>query len=52
MAQDEHGYARVWLEYLADHRQRGLRVLHYGGTGAAVLMLVAAVVGASPWLRW
>ena len=32
-------YARFWPRYLAAHRDRRTRVLHYLGTGAAVLLL-------------
>jgi hypothetical protein len=47
---DEGGYARFWLDYLAEHRQPGTRAWHYAGTGGALLMLAAAAAGGSPWL--
>lgn len=50
MAQTEHGYAQFWLDYLGEHRRRGNRVLHYCGTGTALMLLLAAAVVGSPGL--
>ena len=43
-------YADFWPYYLREHRNATARRLHVLGTGAALLLLLAAVVLMNPWL--
>jgi hypothetical protein len=43
------GYAEFWPHYVAEHRRAGTRRLHFAGTTAALLCLLAAVVTLNPW---
>jgi hypothetical protein len=43
-------YAEFWPFYLREHAQRATRVIHIGGTCAAVAFVVAAVVLRNWWL--
>jgi hypothetical protein len=42
-------YAEFWPRYLAAHANKRTRALHYFGTGAALLMLVAFAATRSWW---
>jgi hypothetical protein len=42
-------YAEFWPRYLAAHADRRTRGLHYLGTGAALLMLMAFAATGSWW---
>ena len=42
-------YTEFWPRYLAAHADRRTRGLHYLGTGAALLMLMAFAVTGSWW---
>jgi len=41
-------YAAFWLHYLRAHDRAGTRALHYAGSTAGLLLLLAAIV----WGRW
>ena len=43
-------YAAFWLHYLRAHDRSGTRVLHYIGSTAAAIVLVAAVATGRWWL--
>lgn len=42
-------YAEFWLFYLAEHKDRRCRALHYIGSGLALLLLVALVITGNFW---
>ena len=43
-------YTEFWPYYLREHGKPATRALHFAGTGAALIVLVLAVVTANPWL--
>ena len=51
-AQRDHfaTFADFYPFYLAEHRQRANRRLHFVGTGLVVSLVLSAIVAASPWL--
>lgn len=42
-------YREFWLYYLAEHAAPGTRLLHFLGTGSALLLLIAFAVTANWW---
>lgn len=42
-------YAEFWPFYLAEHGQSNTRILHFIGTGLAILFLLGAVFLRNPW---
>ena len=51
-AQRDHSatFAEFYPFYLTEHRQRANRRLHFVGTGLVVMLVLSAIVAASPWL--
>ena len=49
MAERFATYAEFWPHYLREHSRRATRALHYFGTGLALLCILYAIVGQTPW---
>jgi hypothetical protein len=43
-------YAEFWPYYVREHSEPACRALHYLGTGAALALVAAVLLGATPWL--
>ena len=50
MAERIETYPEFWLHYLREHARPQTRALHYGGTAAALALVVAAIAWRQPWL--
>lgn len=43
-------YEEFWPYYLREHAKSATRSLHFAGTGAAIVLFIAAVIAGNPWL--
>ena len=50
MSEGFKNFAEFWPYYLAEHAKPATRGLHFGGTGAGLLLTAAALISGNYWL--
>lgn len=43
-------YAEFWPYYLGEHAKPETRLMHFAGTGAAIVLVLLAIFTLNPWL--